>query len=190
MTARRRTAILLIAGTTVVAFASFAVVQAGSRARQDLHLGATVPDDLATVVRATWDRFLSAIPARRDCVAPLTVDGAWALDDRARYDPERALVTVRIPGTAPNLEAALVHEFAHHLEFTCPDQADLRADFLTAQGLSRGAPWFEGATWEQTPSEQFAEAMVEVVLGRAPPPPRIRVTAAALDVVRSWDRDS
>ncbi|HEY7400685.1 MAG TPA: hypothetical protein VH989_07290 [Actinomycetota bacterium] len=185
----RRTAVLVIAGAAAVALGSVAV-EAGSRGRPSIAFGETVPGDLEALVRTTWDRFTDAVPARWSCVAPVTIDGSWTLDDRASYDPDRRLVTVRIPGTAPNLEAALVHEFAHHLDFTCAARADLRSAFLAAQGLPRDTPWFDGATWERTPSEQFAEAMIEVVLGRSPPPPRILVSPDALDVVRAWCRGS
>jgi hypothetical protein len=189
MTKRRRAAVLLVAAGAVVGVTAVAAVEAGSR-RPAVAFAEGVPSDLEQLVRATWERFTDAIPGRWDCLAPVTVSGAWELDDRASYDPDRGLVVVRIPGTAPNLQASLVHEFAHHLEFTCPEQRSLRSDFLAAQGLPGDTPWFDGATWEQTPSEQYAEGMVEVVLGRAPPPPRIAVTAAAVETIRAWGRST
>ncbi|HZB78902.1 MAG TPA: hypothetical protein VE522_03535 [Actinomycetota bacterium] len=145
-----------------------------------------VPDDLQDLGRAAWDRFTRAFPAHRDCLVPVTVDGVRELDDRAAYDPHRRLVTVRIPGTAPNLEASLVHEFAHHLEFTCPAQRRMRAPFLAAQGASRRASWFGGPTWETTPSEGFAEGVAEFVLGRRPAHARIDPSEAAMGVIRRW----
>ena len=189
MTKKRRAAVLLVAAGAVTGATAVAAVEAGSRGPA-VAFAEGVPHDLELLVRATWERFTDAIPARWDCLGPVTVSGAWELGDRAAYDPDRRLVIVRIPGTAPNLQSSLVHEFAHHLEFTCPEQRSLRAHFLAAQGLPRDTPWFEGETWEQIPSEQFAEAMIEVVLGRAPPPPRIAVTAAAVETIRAWGRGS
>jgi hypothetical protein len=144
------------------------------------------PADVRSLAGSTWERFNDAFPTRRECLAPVTVRSAWKLDDRATYDPRGHVVTIRIPGTAPNLRATLVHEFAHHLEFTCPAQRGLRAGFLAAQGRSAGSAWFEGDTWERTPSEQFAEATTEFVLGRRPPHARIAVTPEALRVIETW----
>jgi hypothetical protein len=92
---------------------------------------------------------------------------------------------LRIPGTAPNLRHDLVHEFAHHLEFACPAQRDVRGPFLAAQGLASGTAWFAGSEWDRIPSEQFAEAVVEVVLGPVPAR-RVVLRPAALAVVRRW----
>jgi hypothetical protein len=153
-----------------------------------LILSSGTPQDLQRVVRATWGRFARAFPARTACFEPVTVTGAWELGDRATYDPGEREVTVRIPGTAPNLAATLVHEFAHHLEFTCPTQQSIRMSFIAAQKLPRGSAWFEGSTWEQTPSENFAETVVEYVLERRPAHARLVISADALVVVGDWAR--
>jgi len=145
------------------------------------------PADLRALIVETWDRFVEAFPTRRSCLAPVTVRGAWELDDRASYDPTRRLVTVRIPGTAPNLSASLVHEFAHHMEFTCPRQRDVRLAFLAAQELPPSTSWFEGASWESTPSEQFAEAVVQMVLGR-PAHPAVFIRPRSVAILRAWGR--
>ena len=145
------------------------------------------PDDLRALIVQTWDRFVEVFPARRSCLAPVTVQGAWELDDRALYDPGRRLVTVRIPGTAPNLRDSLVHEFAHHMEFTCPEQRDVRVPFLAAQALPPSATWFEGVSWETTPSEQFAEAVVQVVLG-PPAHPAVLIHPRSVALLRAWGR--
>jgi hypothetical protein len=144
-----------------------------------------VPDDLRALATQTWRRFTDVVPARWRCIPPVRVTGAWKLADRGAYGPDTKLVTVRIPGTAPNLEASLIHEFAHHVEFTCPEQREIRARFLAAQGLAPGAPWFRGPTWEQTPSEQFAEATVTLLLGRTSHP-LVGVTANAIAAIRAW----
>jgi hypothetical protein len=188
MTRARRVTALVVVVSTVTVLTSIAVVEAGSRRRPDLRFADGVPQDVQALARATWERFTNAVPARWDCLAPVTLDEAWELEDRAAYDPDLRVVTLRIPGTAPNLEATLVHEFAHHLDFSCSDRAGVHARFLAAQGLSADTPWFAGGTWEQTPSEQFAEAMVVLVLGRGSPPPRIMVTPRAVVAIRAWGR--
>ena len=167
----------------------FALAMPGSIPRVlDLTVTGGSPDDLRALVVATWDRFVEAFPARRSCLAPVTVQGTWELDDRASYDPVRRLVEVRIPGTAPNLRASLVHEFAHHMEFTCPEQHNVRAAFLAVQELPRSASWFEGRSWETTPSEQFAEAVVQVVLG-PPAHPLVFIHPGCVALLRAWGRD-
>lgn len=147
-----------------------------------------VPADVRILARSTWDRFLAAFSARIDCLGGVQVAVAWELGDRAAYHPEERRVTVRVPATAPNLEASLLHEFGHHLERTCHRVADVRPAFLAAQGFPPGASWFTGATWETTPSEQFAEAVAEFVLGEPPAHRPVRVTDGALDAVRAWAR--
>jgi hypothetical protein len=143
------------------------------------------PPDFRDVATNAWTRFGTVFEGRRECLRPIRVGIAWDLDDRARYEPAAGVVLVRVPGTAPNLAASLVHEFAHHLEFTCPAQHRLRPSFLAAEGLPPSAAWFHAARYEDVPSERFAEAVVTVVMGRSsgvgvPVPPD------AVGVVRTW----
>jgi hypothetical protein len=147
---------------------------------------ADVPGDVRALARTTWERFVSAFPARVECLPPVIVVATRELEHRAGYDPGRQVVRIRIPGTAPNLSASLIHEFAHHLEFTCPEHRTLRGPFLAAQGLPPNASWFEGPSWEQVPSEQFAEAVVEAVLGERHAHARIPISDAAILAIRTW----
>lgn len=143
------------------------------------------PEDLRRLATQTWAEFIAAFPGHRHCIGPVTVAPATELGDRAEYEPEGMFVTVRVPGTAPNLRASLVHEFAHHLDHTCPRVRLFRPRFLAAQGMAPTRSWFRGASWEETPSEQFAEAAVEIVLGRTS---RLRLHARgdALQAMRAW----
>jgi hypothetical protein len=184
VSARRWVAVLVAAGAAVSIGMGAAADEAAPH-RPGIHFGAATPDDLRSLASATWDRFLDAFPARWDCVADVTLRGAWQSPDRGAYDPRRRLVTVRIPGTAPNLRATMVHEFAHHLEYTCPAQRRLRARFLAAQGFPPGTPWRHAAAWALIPAEQYAQAAIRVVLGQAPDPPT-RIRPAALRAIRSW----
>ncbi len=150
-----------------------------------LHDG-TVPDDLRTLADKTWDDFLAAVPARQGCIDSPTLRAGWELATRAEYQPDGALVTVRVPGTPATLRSELLHEFAHHVEFTCAAHAELRADFLSAQGFAEDTAWFGGASWEETPSEHYAEAVVELIEGRRTHQGGIRLTDDAVSVVREW----
>ena len=146
----------------------------------------TVPDDLRALADETWQDFLDAFPGRHGCITSPTLQAAWELESRAEYQPDTAIMAIRVPGTPATLRSKLLHEFAHHLEFTCDEHGELRADFLAAQGFSPGTSWFEGASWETTPSEQYAEAVVELVEGRRSHRGGIRLTDDAIDAVRLW----
>ncbi|MEN8235093.1 MAG: hypothetical protein ABFR89_09260 [Actinomycetota bacterium] len=150
----------------------------------------TVPDDLRALAAETWEDFLDAHRARHDCISPVVLNAAWELDDRAEYRPNSTTVVIRIPGTAPNLRNGLIHEFAHHVEFTCPEHEELRPEFLAAQGLPASTDWFDGGAWEMTPSEHYAEATTEVVLGRRSHHGGISISDEAVAVVRRWGSGS
>lgn len=151
--------------------------------------GANTPDDLRAVAAGTLDAVAEAFPAQLDCLDAIELEGAWELDDRARYDPERSAITLRIPATAPQLEISIVHEAAHHLEFACPGQVDVREPFIEAQGLPADMDWFDGETWTATPSEHWASAVVMHVLSRPDERAGIAVTDDALEVIRAWATD-
>ncbi len=183
----RRVLILVVVAAAVVA-AAFVLTRPDPG--PTLQFDATVPDDLRAVAVEAWDGFVAAHPARVACIAPLTMSAAWELGDRAEYRPATATVVIRVPGTAPNLTNDLTHEFAHHVEFTCPDHQELRPAFLAAQGFPPSTDWFDGDTWETTPSEQYAEATTKAVLGRRTHHGGIFLTEEAVDVVRQWGSGS
>jgi hypothetical protein len=143
------------------------------------------PQDLQRLATSAWGDFIASFRRHQDCIDPVTVVPALRLGDRATYSQTDALVTVRVPGTAPNLRAALIHEFAHHLDYTCPRVRHFRRRFLAAQGLATTRPWGTGASWEQIPAEQFADAAVEIVLGRTSWL-RLHAREAALQEMLAW----
>ncbi|MGC8779450.1 MAG: hypothetical protein ACP5UQ_01140 [Anaerolineae bacterium] len=153
-------------------------------------------DDLRALAQETWTRFLAAFAGRVDCFGDVGLTVSFDLVDRAMYDPRTATVTLRVPGTAAMLQSALIHEWAHHVEHQCPAQAEMRPAFLAAQGASADTAWrfddaaaYQAATglaWADLPSEQYAEAAIEVVLGHRPIPTPARVRPAAVDVLRAW----
>ncbi len=123
----------------------------------------TVTSDFGVVASDIWNRFTTAFPAQESCIGRVTLVADYQLDDRARYSPEGRTMAVRVPAPKVLLDRAVVHELAHHLEFACASQVEMRSAFLASLGL-HGAAWFEGAEWGLIPSEIFAEAVVEYVL--------------------------
>jgi hypothetical protein len=184
MVSRRVAATLAAIGATVL-LAVGATADRPAPHRPAIGFAEGTPTDLQALARTTWDRFLDAFPARVSCIGDVTVAGAWHLANRGRYDPDTRVATIRIPGPAAGLEDTLVHEFAHHLDFTCPGQRLLRPRFLEAQGLPPGSRWRAGKTWAQIPSEQFAEATVQLVLGR-PSLQLVFVRPQAVQAIRRW----
>jgi hypothetical protein len=154
----------------------------------------SVAADFQALALQTWDRFLVVFRARSNCFGDVRLRAAYTLDSRAGYDPNTATVTVQVPGTPARLQSALVHEWAHHIEFQCREQQALRAAFLVAQGLPSDTPWRPGGAptsqssgqWGAVPSEQYAEATVELLLGRRPLAAPAPVSREAIRVVGDW----
>lgn len=158
-----------------------------------LFIDESVDADFTAVIEETWQEFLTVFAARTDCFGAVTVRADYDIEDRAVYDPETAVVSVRVPERKGFLQGALVHEWAHHIEFQCPEQAELRAPFLAAQGLPPDTIWRSGGSvhlaageWAQIPSEQYAEATVALVLGIRPFATNARINPESIAVVRTW----
>lgn len=149
-------------------------------------LGDDMPADLAEVVSVAFDEMVRELEAHGSCLEGLTVEHAWEMADRASYDPDTATIVLRVPATANELEFSLAHEIAHHLELACPAQQEIRPDFLAAQGLPNSTAWFEGDTWEETPSEQFATALGMVLTGGSDDRRHVPITESAVEVVADW----
>lgn len=145
------------------------------------------PSDLQALSRDVWEDFLAVFPDRSECMGEVTLEGDWTLEgSRGFYLPGEARVVLKIPGTAGHLRHSLVHELAHHIEHACPDHAELRVAFLAAQNLAAETSWFEGPSWEETPSEQYAETVVRLVLDRPAWHYRIPLSTEAVATVRDW----
>lgn len=172
--------------TLVVVLVLVATACSGPVAQPRLRVVDGTPGDLRVLAEETFASVLDAFPARHDCLDGVGLVAAWELPDRARYDPARREITIRVPATAQQLRVALVHELAHDLEFSCASHAEVRSAFVAAQEIPPGTPWVGGTTWETTPSEHWATAVVEHVLGRPDTQARIAVGPATLEVVRGW----
>lgn len=154
----------------------------------------SVAGDFEALAQETWDQFLAVFQARSDCFGDVTLRVTKTLDSRAGYDPETATATVRVPATAAILQDALVHEWAHHIEFQCEDHEELRPAFLAAQGLPPDTAWrpdippadIPASMWPDIPSEQYAEATIILVLGRRQITTGVRVKPEAVRVIGEW----
>ncbi len=139
------------------------------------------PADFRAVVAGALSQTRRQLPMVADCVESFTIRPDWELDDRARYSS--GVIDIRVPATAPRIEEVVVHEVAHHLDATCDELDEVRSEFLATQGSA--STWDSGPSWEETPAEQFAEALTLVVLGRQRAH-NVRVSSDAVDVVRRW----
>ncbi|MEM7539637.1 MAG: hypothetical protein AAF639_46205 [Chloroflexota bacterium] len=151
-----------------------------------LHFDATVATDLRTLANETWTQFLTTFAARTDCFGDVHLQVDRHLPARARYEPATATVTIKAPGTPAHLQGALVHEWAHHVEFQCNEHRTLRPLFLASLGLPPETEWRSGHEWVDTPSEHYAEAAIVLVLGERSLQTKIRVMPKSVAVLRRW----
>ncbi|MEA3351057.1 MAG: hypothetical protein U9Q82_10580, partial [Chloroflexota bacterium] len=165
-----------------------------SSASPELIIDKSVASDFKALAEDTWEQFLVKFQARKDCFGDVHLKAAYSLDNKAIYDPDSATVTIRVPASAAFLQSALVHEWAHHIEFQCAEHEELRPDFLAALELSPDTLWRSAINvedismkaWKEIPSEQYAEATVIFVLGRQQIPSQVRVGDDAVSVVAQW----
>jgi hypothetical protein len=180
--------------TVVVVIATLLLSCSQPQAPPKLVIDESVASDLEALAAEIWVQFLDVFEARRDCFGDVRLRATRALDSRAAYDPDSATVTVRVPGTPAMLQGALIHEWAHHIEFQCDEHEDLRPAFLAAQGLPPDTPWRTDSTpaqtavnkWADIPSEQYAEAVIVLVLGRRQITTGVHVTEEAVGAVEAW----
>ena len=154
----------------------------------------SVNDDFETVAQETWFKFNNNFEAFHTCIGKVTLKAGVDLDDRAFYNPETREVTIRVPATRAILESALIHEWAHHLEYSCDAHKALRGPFLDVSGYPSDTPWRQvnlqsdlpASEWAQIPSEQYAETVVAMVLGHRSAPTNALVTKAGIELVEKW----
>lgn len=150
--------------------------------RQDL------PDDVAFLTATTWDRFEAAFPAQRTCLT----DVELVLSDdvplgAARYVASERMILIEIPTSPRRYVESLTHELAHHLDASCGAERAIGASLRAAQGIGPQVPWDDGEVWEERPTEQYAEAVVEYVTGdRFTHADIIDVSDEAVEIVEAW----
>lgn len=182
--------LILVTGAVVGVAWTFQI----HRPRPQLHVDDSVHADFEALALDTWDQFVEAFEARIDCFGGVTLKAAYDLDSRAAYDPETSTVAVRVPGTPAMLQGALVHEWAHHLEFQCEEHKALRPAFTQSLGMPAETPWrpstaavdTTASVWAGIPSEQWAEAAIVLVLGSRQIPTKAHVTSEALHILHEW----
>ncbi len=181
-------------GAWLVVFALVLAGDAAPRGSPRLLFDESVGADLGVVALETWDQFLAVFGPRVVCAGDVLLSASRDLASRAAYDPVSATVTVHVPGTRAMLQGALIHEWAHHVEFRCAGHRTLRPDYLAALGLPNDAPWrpeeLPAATstsaWDEIPSERYAEAAISLVLGRNQIPTKVVVTQPEVDAIAAW----
>ncbi len=152
----------------VVVFASAGVALAAwfgwfRPAREPVvRFGQPIPADVEAEARAAVADYVGVFAARRACAPPADVVLVRDVEGGdARYVAEDGRVEIEIPTTPARFRESLVHELAHHLEHRCADFGELREAWLA----QAGGAWSGHQRWEDRPSEQWAEAVVDIVLG-------------------------
>jgi hypothetical protein len=185
----RRAAVLV--GIVAAGTASFVVTRAALAGPDDGRLVTIqdVPADVRAELETTWGRFVEQFAARRSCWPDVAVELVRRVEGGdARYVVGRALIEIEIPTTPARFSESLVHELAHHVEHTCAEFRELR-DVLHPRLGGPERSWAGGDVWEATPSEIWAEAVVQLVNGE-----RVRhardmpLAGDVLDAVRTWSR--
>jgi hypothetical protein len=153
--------VAVIAGAAV---AGAVLGQAGGMAAEPVvRLRQRVPAAVEQELRATVAEFVAVFAPRRGCVGGAELQLVREVDDGdARYVAAEALIEIEIPTSPRRFRESLVHELAHHVAHSCPDADVLRADVMTAIGA---IDWTGQERWDQRPSELWAEAVVDIVLG-------------------------
>lgn len=151
-----------------------------------------VPDDVSAIVDRTWPAFLRAFPARHECIGDVTLLLVFDVEGgAASYRPDEATIRIEIPTTPERFEESLAHELGHHLEHRCPLIPEIGAEFLAAQKFEAGVEWFGRDPWFESPTEHFAETVVQIVLGeRRIHADRITLSSRAIAIVRKWGLQS
>ncbi len=191
---RRSHALLLSLILPLLAIVWYLGAYPGHQPTPRLIIDASVDQDFSALIQETWGQFLLVFAPRRDCFGDVLVKADYDLVDRAQYDPQTATVSVRVPERASILKGALVHEWAHHVEFQCETHTEMRAAFIEAQGMPANTPWRleDGTTnilssdWANIPSEQYAETTIVVVLGERPVSTKAPITAEGIELIRAW----
>ncbi|MFN8492916.1 MAG: hypothetical protein U0350_35260 [Caldilineaceae bacterium] len=180
----------------LIALSLFLLFSAQPRNVPRVMIDASVAPDFAELIRDTWWRFLGFFAERSDCFGDVRIVAVHTLADRADYDPASATVSVLVPERGSLLRAALVHEWAHHLEFQCPAQMELRPAFLAAQGNPPNTPWraehgsvnLPAYRWAAIPSEQYAETVAAAVLDNRALRTPVNITDNGIRVITAWAR--
>lgn len=146
-----RRIVVLAVGVAVLGLGAVTFVLIRSAVADDetatISLVQTVEADVTGELDATWERFSSGFPARMSCIDDVSVELVrWIRDADSAYLAGAGRIEIRAPVEPERFRDLLVRELAEHVEYTCDDIDDLRA--------------------ELGPSvDQFPDAVVELVNG-------------------------
>lgn len=165
--------------------ASYLVVRHLGRA--ELHTEQDLPADVRAEIDTVWNDFSNMFGEHRNCYDDVTLLLVSEVEGGdARYVIPDARIEIKIPTSPARFRDSLAHELAHHVEHTCGRFADLKADYQRLPGVD-GDSWSSGPTWQETPSELYAETVVELINGE-----RVRhgrsmpLPPGATSLVASW----
>jgi hypothetical protein len=183
-------AVVVVAVMTVVALVVAAVVAWYWWVREPprdpiVRFAQAVPADVERETRTAVAEFSDVFRERRPCLPTAHVVLVRDVDGGdARYLADSAVIEIEIPTTPARFRESLVHELAHHVESTCPAFAGLRDEWLARSG---DGTWSGQERWEDRPTEQWAEAVVALVLGeRLLHGDEMTVDADLVTVARDW----
>lgn len=145
-----------------------------------------VPRDVERIVDQVWADLTLELAWAADCMLPVELFLTRSVDDgAARYRAEEQVIDIEIPTSPRRFRESLAHELGHHIDASCSGLEARREAFLDAQGFDPDAAWDRGATWETTPAEHFAEAVVVIVNGERHLHDGVVISSSAIDIVRA-----
>lgn len=169
-----------------IALALLVLLLLGCSEPAGLIIGDSVGSDFEAVALEFWEEFEVFAEARLACFGPVTLEASFELEDRARYEWTTQTVVVRVPQSPESLMGSLAHELTHHVERRCPAHEEVREQYLRAMGYPPDADWFAGDRWATTPSERFAEATAEAMLGTRERTADVLLADAEVVVAALW----
>lgn len=140
-----------------------------------------------TVVAGAYEQWQDALGARQDCASGASVALEALPGRQGEYRVASQQVVIDPGGDVDALPGVVIHELSHHAFIACGAFADpgLTDAFFAAQDLPRDRDWFDYSSgWEQTPVEQFAEAMTTYIAGSGTG--GIAIDQETVDVVARW----
>lgn len=155
--------------------------------RPELIVSQEWPVEAERLITTEWEAFRQVFGGK-GCLTDVTLVAVRDMPHGdARYVRAERIIEIEIPTSPARFPESLVHELGHHLESSCSVESEIGADFMAAQGMT--PPWESGATWYDTPSEHFAEAVVQVVRQqRNTHKADIPLSPEAIEIVAGWAR--
>jgi hypothetical protein len=148
-----------------------------------------VPADVRAELDVSWASFTERFDGRLTCIPDVSVELVRDVEGGdARYVRSRALIEIEIPTTPARFRESLAHELGHHVEHACAEFAEIQAVLHQRWGGPE-QPWELGAAWNETPSELWAEGVVQLVNGeRLLHAEEMPIDVAVVELIAGWGR--